>query len=534
MKTYTPLPGLTDRRAQFECIAKIQETIDLGGHDFLAELCVGAGKTNMALGVMKLYPAYKFIIVVPSENIRNHWVEDAKKFGINLSGNYDGKAIRNLFNDGWGDALDGIVITYAVLANNFDLIEQIVLRLNGQVGSFMDEVHHGADGLAWGNAAIKAFAAVVFRIGLTGTPYRHDTAPIPWVKYDKSVYINEESPGAAVPQYHYRYGDGLADKIVAPIDFQWIGGHVERTVVDKDDRDETPTVFDFEDDYSDIENESERTRMLNLRLSAALAANNPMLTGEGGLVVKVVEALIQARQTYERAAAAIVCDTFKQLKVVQAALEKLGVSVKYTTCKEASSDEVVKDFNAGQGDVLLSIKQLAEGVSIPRLQVLGLATTITTQLFFTQIVGRLARLLFGVPYHLQHGTVIAMRDPRFVEYAESFKNPNLVVEQRKASAEKVCPECHALVPRAAKECPECGHEFGIWPPPPPPLEVLTSGQADDAGMTLDGKTYSVEDIARIQDEIEQSNIYSTDAFFASLPRDAQIRLFLAARQAFTV
>ncbi len=530
------IQGLNDRRAQVECAERVIETIKNGGKDFLAELCVGAGKTNAALGIMKWLKdrtdeREKFVVVVPNEVIRQHWVADAKNFGINLSGQYDGRAIRNLFNDGFGEALDGIVISYQVLCKSADLIEQIIGRLNGRCFVFLDEVHHGGDGLAWGNAAITAFSGAAFRLGLTGTPYRHDTAPMPWVRYAKTAE-DSEGHGVVVPQYHYRYGNGLSDQIVAPIDFQWVGGCVERSSVGEDFEDDLPNAFDFDDTYEDITPEAQRERMMNKRLSIALSANNAMLTqDENGLVCRVIAALVDAKQLYARAGAAIICDTMAQLNVIHEELTRRGIEVRYTTHRDASSDNVVRDFNAGQGDVLLSIRQLAEGVSIPRLQVLGLAMTTTTQLFFTQVVGRLARLIPGLPYTHQHGTTIAMRDPRLVAHAESFKNHDLEVEQRKAPlSTKICSNCHAEVAMAAKECPECGHAFGHWPSPTAKVEDHT-GSAQAGGMTLDGRTYSEDELVLIETEIESTSIYTSDPWFAAMPRDAQLRLFIAARNA---
>ena len=534
------IAGLSDRRAQRECIESLQATIKAGGNDFLAELCVGAGKTNTGLATFAWYRSIntnaRLFVVVPNDVIRQGWVSDAKSFGLNLSGSYDGQAIRNLFNDGWGEALDGIVITYQTLSRSPDLVSQIVMRLSGQCVAIFDEVHHGGDGLAWGDSAQVAFSQASFRIGMTGTPYRHDTAPIPWVKYTKHAHDDGDGPGVVVPQYHYRYGDGLADRIVAPIDFQWIGGCVERSAEGDHVDDGLPMAFDFADDYSDVSSGALVERMMNKRLSVALAADNPaLIDAHSGLVGAVIKALEQAKATYENAGAAIVCDGMAQLKAIKASLESRGVDVRYTTHKDASSDNVVRDFNAGQGDVLLSILQLAEGVSIPRLQVLGFATTITTQLFFTQVVGRLARLIKGVPYFLQHGTVIAFRDPRFVEYAEAFKNPDLEVQQRKIIEPprfKLCPSCSAQVAISAEVCPHCGHVFKRWPPPPT-TEFTHSGEALRVGMTLDGKTYSREEVEAIEVDIEASGIFSEDSFFASLPRDAQLRLYLAARHART-
>ena len=47
----------------------------------------------------------------------------------------------------------------------------------------LDEVHHGGDALSWGDALREAYERATRRLLLSGTPFRSDTAPIPFVEY---------------------------------------------------------------------------------------------------------------------------------------------------------------------------------------------------------------------------------------------------------------------------------------------------------------------------------------------------------------
>jgi superfamily II DNA or RNA helicase len=402
-----------------------------------------------------------------------------------------------------------------------------VRRLGGNSFVCLDECHHGGEDLSWGDSAVTAFEQAGLRLGLTGTPYRHDKAPIPWVRYEPGM---RDGPGVVIPQYHYRYGDGLRDTIVAPIDFRWIGGSVTRT-----DHDGTELVMDFEDDYATADGvpipEGVRERLMNARLNAAMRTDNPMLLGLDGLVDQVVDALAEARKTFASAGAAIICESMPQLREIYESLKARGLVVSYTTHKEASHDNVVADFNTGRGDVLLSIRQLAEGVSIPRLQVLGLAMCVTTQLFFTQVVGRLARLVEGLPYALQAGTVVAFADQRFIEYAEAFKNPDLDVSHKRRSVrkDKQCPNCGHTVALGTKKCPACGYEWDTRPPTP---GFDYDGEVGDVFMTIDGKTYTTEEVAAFEEEMGTGDEPVTDdPWFNSLPRERRLRMFIKAREA---
>ena len=47
----------------------------------------------------------------------------------------------------------------------------------------LDEVHHAGDALSWGEAVREAFEPAQRRLALTGTPFRSDINPIPFVTY---------------------------------------------------------------------------------------------------------------------------------------------------------------------------------------------------------------------------------------------------------------------------------------------------------------------------------------------------------------
>ena len=48
----------------------------------------------------------------------------------------------------------------------------------------LDEIHHGGDALSWGDGIREAFEPATRRLALTGTPFRSDTTPIPFVRYE--------------------------------------------------------------------------------------------------------------------------------------------------------------------------------------------------------------------------------------------------------------------------------------------------------------------------------------------------------------
>ncbi len=79
----------------------------------------------------------------------------------------------------------------------------------------LDEIHHAGDSKSWGDAIYEAFTPAVRRLALTGTPFRSDDSPIPFVTYEP------DADGAlrSKPDHSYNYADALADGVVRPVVF---------------------------------------------------------------------------------------------------------------------------------------------------------------------------------------------------------------------------------------------------------------------------------------------------------------------------
>ena len=76
----------------------------------------------------------------------------------------------------------GVALTYAGVA-----INPLALRIRTEAFKtlvILDEIHHAGDALSWGEAVREAFEPAARRLMLTGTPFRSDTNPIPFVRYE--------------------------------------------------------------------------------------------------------------------------------------------------------------------------------------------------------------------------------------------------------------------------------------------------------------------------------------------------------------
>ena len=187
--------------------------------DFLAVATPGAGKTTFALTVAAELLSRRVVdritVVAPTEHLKTQWAEAAAKVGIPLDPAYSGRKGRT------SSDFVGIALTYAGVAAN-PLAHRIrTERFNTLV--ILDEVHHAGDALSWGEAVREAFDPARRRLALTGTPFRSDINPIPFVTYAPDA----DGVPRSVADYTYGYAHALADHVVRPVLFMAYGGAMQ-------------------------------------------------------------------------------------------------------------------------------------------------------------------------------------------------------------------------------------------------------------------------------------------------------------------
>ncbi len=186
--------------------------------DFLAAATPGAGKTTFALRLAAELRSRRIIdritVVAPTDHLKRQWADAAARAGIRLDPgfrNAHGRSARHFH---------GVAVTYAQVAMRPALHRE--LTLSGRSLVILDEVHHGGDALSWGDAIREAFEPATKRLSLTGTPFRSDTAPIPFVHYEPDA----QGVRLSKTDYDYGYGRALADGVVRPVLFMVYAGHM--------------------------------------------------------------------------------------------------------------------------------------------------------------------------------------------------------------------------------------------------------------------------------------------------------------------
>ena len=337
--------------------------------DFLAVATPGAGKTAFALRVatelIADHTVQTVTVVTPTEHLKTQWAEAGQRYGI---------ALDPMFRNSVGSVsrdFRGVAVTYAQVAAHPALHR--ARTENRRTLVILDEVHHAGDALSWGDAVREAFAPAVRRLALTGTPFRSDDNPIPFVPY-------EHGPDGLLrsrSDYGYGYGEALRDGVVRPVIFlaysgetRWrtrAGEEVSARLGEPLPKEYTArawrTALDPGGEWIPAVLRAADARLTTLRLGG--------MPDAGGLV-------IASDHVSARAYAG-------QLARVT------GHSPVVVLSDDPKASGWIARFASSEDRWLVAVRMVSEGVDVPRLAVGVYATSVETPLFFAQAVGRFVR-----------------------------------------------------------------------------------------------------------------------------------------------
>jgi superfamily II DNA or RNA helicase len=336
--------------------------------DFLLVATPGAGKTTYALTVAAELLARREVaaltIVTPTEHLKHQWAQAAARFGIAIDSAY-----RNAQGRAGAD-FAGVAVTYAQVAAHPALHRQ--RTQNRRTLVIFDEIHHAGDALSWGDAVKEAFDPARRRLGLTGTPFRSDANPIPFV-----TYTGEPGGGKrSASDYVYGYGPALEDSVVRPVIFLAYSGEMRWRTRAGDEI--TATLG---------------TPMTKDQIAQAWRT---ALDPAGEWVSRVLEAadkrLTEVRRGMPDAGGLVIAGDHEDARAYAALLRGLtGKRPVVVLSDDKTASKKISAF-ADSGDRwMVAVRMVSEGVDIPRLAVGVYATSVSTALFFAQAVGRFVR-----------------------------------------------------------------------------------------------------------------------------------------------
>ncbi len=336
--------------------------------DFLAVATPGAGKTTFALRVatdlIAARTVRQVIVVTPTEHLKVQWADAAAKVGLHLDPGLGGT------RRGRSRQFQGLAVTYAGVSA---AVHAYAARAaNTPTLVIFDEIHHAGDSLSWGEAVGQAFDVAERRLALTGTPFRSDATPIPFV-----TYLDEaDGTRRSVADYTYGYAEALRDHVVRPAVFLAYGGGMRWRTRAGDEL----AVNLGQPLTKDVTAQAWRTAL------------DPAGEWMGAVLRSADRRLTEVRRQVPDAGGLVIASNQRQARAYARALGSIaGEEPTVVLSDDPAASRKIEAFSVGPDRWMVAVRMVSEGVDVPRLCVGVYATATSTPLFFAQAVGRFVR-----------------------------------------------------------------------------------------------------------------------------------------------
>lgn len=361
--------------------------------DYLAVATPGAGKTTFALTCARWalgQERRRLVVVAPTSHLKTQWALAAHRLGLELDPDWTPQG-------GLARDVHGLVTTYQHIATAGTA--KVLRGLAGDAFVILDEIHHAGDERAWGDSVRLAFEPAHRRLCLSGTPFRSDTSQIPFVEYENTAEGDQ-----ARSHYTYGYADALRDGgVVRPVYFPRFDGVMEWSAPDG-----SVISANFHDELA-------RDQMAQ-RLRTALSLDGDWLSTVVRQAHERLMAIRNAPDGQRDAGGLVIAMDQQHAHGIAAMIRRnFGVPAEVVVSDDPTASDRIAKFANTDAPWLVAVRMVSEGVDIPRLRVGVYATTVTTELFFRQAVGRFVRWQAGKGS--QKAYVYLPDDPRLRTHA---------------------------------------------------------------------------------------------------------------------
>ena len=336
--------------------------------DFLAVATPGSGKTSLALRVAAELLGHRTVeqitVVVPTEHLKVQWALAAQRHGLALDPRFSNTSPQT------SPEYHGVMVTYAQVAAH-PTLHRVRTEQRKTLVVF-DEIHHGGDAKTWGEAIREAFGDATRRLALTGTPFRSDDSPIPFVTYTSGA----DGVLRSQADHTYGYAEALGDGVVRLVVFLAYSGQAR---------------------WRDSAGEEHAAR-LGEPLSAEQTARawrtalDPAGEWMPAVITAADERLRQLRTHVPDAGGMIIASDRAAARAYASLLKRMtNQAPTVVLSDDPGSSARISEFAESTDRWLVAVRMVSEGVDVPRLTVGIYATSASTPLFFAQAIGRFVR-----------------------------------------------------------------------------------------------------------------------------------------------
>lgn len=376
------------RKWQVECSEKALQKFKSNQSHFFCQATPGAGKTVLAA-------------TVASRLLHDDMVDLVLCFSPSLTVS-DGikrtfaETLNCTFNGGLGSI--GQSLTYQSIQFLNDEFWK-ALR-NHRVFVVFDEIHHcsGSDlenANVWGQQVLtKIQGLATYTLAMSGTPWRSDSLPIVMSEYS-------DPEGQILVDYQYTLKQAIADKVCRLPKLVLVDN--EHLSVTRDEK---------------IESFSSILEMLKQTKTSyqSVIHNQQAMEYLLGLGCKK---LAELRSQSPKAGGIVVASSVQHAQSIKKILsQKYFQTVSIVTYRHEEPLAEIERYRQSDDQWIVSVGMISEGTDIPRLQVCCHMSSVKTELYFRQVLGRILRVNDTIN---QQAWLFTFAEQSLIEFSERIE-----------------------------------------------------------------------------------------------------------------
>ncbi|MFM2661897.1 DEAD/DEAH box helicase family protein [Vibrio chagasii] len=376
------------REWQSECSDRALEKYQSNGSHFFCQATPGAGKTVLAANIA-------------SRLLQSDMVDLVLCFSPSLTVS-DGikrtfSSILNCtFNGGMGAI--GQSLTYQSIQFLNDEFWQI-LR-NHRVFVVFDEIHHCSgseveNANIWGQQVLtKIQGLATFTLALSGTPWRSDSLPIAMGEYS-------DPDGQLRVDYQYTLKQAIADGVCR-----------------------TPKIVLVDNEHLSVSSSEKVESFSSIleMLKQTKASYQSVIHNQEAMEYLLglgCERLEKVRIRSPNAGGLIVAASVQHAQTIKEILsQKFGQTVSIVTYRHEEPLAEIERYRQSDAQWIVSVGMISEGTDIPRLQVCCHMSSIKTELYFRQVLGRILRVNNTIN---QQAWLFTFAEQSLIEFSERIE-----------------------------------------------------------------------------------------------------------------
>ncbi|MEZ9577430.1 MULTISPECIES: DEAD/DEAH box helicase [unclassified Vibrio] len=373
---------------QSECSDRALEKYQSNGSYFFCQATPGAGKTVLAANIA-------------SRLLQSDMVDLVLCFSPSLTVS-DGikrtfSSILNCtFNGGMGAI--GQSLTYQSIQFLNDEFWQ-TLR-NHRVFVVFDEIHHCSgseveNANIWGQQVLtKIQGLATFTLALSGTPWRSDSLPIAMGEYS-------DPDGQLRVDYQYTLKQAIADGVCR-----------------------TPKIVLVDNEHLSVSSSEKVESFSSIleMLKQTKASYQSVIHNQEAMEYLLglgCERLEKVRIRSPNAGGLIVAASVQHAQTIKEVLsQKFGQTVSIVTYRHEEPLAEIERYRQSDAQWIVSVGMISEGTDIPRLQVCCHMSSIKTELYFRQVLGRILRVNNTIN---QQAWLFTFAEQSLIEFSERIE-----------------------------------------------------------------------------------------------------------------